>query len=125
MSYNGWIISETDRAFLMEMFPPKYSHAKMSHITYQIDPDKEIPTDQTVKIVGYSDNGHIEALLVEIPEYNKEYGFFHITISHDETTASKDSNLLETFEMFSSIELKVKGFYNYGDAPYITTELSS
>ena len=124
MSYNGWIIPDIYRSFLLEMRPPKYNNVKMSHITYQLDCDKTIPCDQIIKIIGYADNGTIEAFLVDVPDFERD-GFFHITISHDDNSSSKDANNLNDFNHFEPIEIPVNGFFCHGDSPYITTLLSS
>lgn len=66
--YSGWLIPEHERSKLLAIFNPKYPRVYAHHITLQYDvpPDEPPPTLTRGKIIGYADDGAIEALVVSI-----------------------------------------------------------
>lgn len=101
--YTGYLLSESHRAILMELFPPKYERFIGHHITHTFGvpastPAPEAPT--TVEIVGYLDDGAgVEGFLVEVdgsssrPDGSK----FHITWSVAQgRKAVETNNILDT-----------------------------
>jgi hypothetical protein len=121
--YSGYLLSKNSRNHLMELFPPKYSTILGHHITYKFgiknnDDKPDVP--QTVKVIGYIDNGDsVEGLLVEIDGsvYRPDGSKFHITWSIDKDKGAKpvDTNrYVNDAKMITPIDISVepKIFFN-------------
>lgn len=86
--YNGWKVSESDRARLKEAIPPKFERWVGHHVTdkYGVrdtDPLPAVPTNAFV--VGVVEEPGVQALVIEIDgttQRDDEYTF-HLTWSLD------------------------------------------
>jgi hypothetical protein len=119
MAYNGWMIPDAQRDWLMSVFEPRYPNHKATHVTQQIDCGKEFPSDAEI----------VEAFIVSVNGviYRPDGAVYHLTYSVDEGRASKESNdaIRECgFERITPIPVETRAFYCAGDAPYITTPLT-
>ncbi len=117
--YSAYKISDEDISHILEEFPPKYDTIKCDHITYKYrinhwnippyDVDATGHVYRMATIIGYGNNGCVEALLVKFADsYIKSDGNpFHITLSLNKSLASpKDSNTLEyQYLLFSSLNI--------------------
>jgi|AntRauTorcE11897_2_1112592.scaffolds.fasta_scaffold00078_47 hypothetical protein len=92
--YNGYELEQGSREKLRTLFPPKYPQFLGHHITekFGVKSDNVPPQPNTVKVVGYIDNGKdVEGFLVEIdgttdrPDGSK----YHITWSIDRGKGAK------------------------------------
>jgi hypothetical protein len=130
MAYNGWMIPDAQRDWLMSVFEPRYPNHKATHVTQQIDCGKEFPHDAEIIVVGYThDPKGIEAFVVSVDGviHRPDGSIYHLTYSVDEGRASKESNdaIRECgFERIPPIPVETRAFYCAGDAPYITTPLT-
>lgn len=132
MSYNGWMISDSDRAKLLALFPPVFPNVKMSHVTLEHGCDPyEIPVNADLCVVGYVTDNVAQVLVVEVNGTSErpDKGTFHITVSFANGASAKES--LVTLEKAEPVAvnrtpLTGHGFYCEGKGkPYITTPLTS
>lgn len=86
MSYSAYVIDTNDRERLLQQFPPKYGHVIAHHVTEQfgiLRPEQvhSVPVD--VKVVGYTDDGGVEAVVVEVngKSTRTDGKLYHITLS--------------------------------------------
>lgn len=127
MAFNGWMLPDTERARVLEAFPPKYPCAKASHVTHALD-DKTIPADAEVVIVGHADDGQgMEALvcMVDGDIHRPDGGIYHLTLSHTKNRGAKEANAVvaEGWEGVTPMEVDARGFMSKGST-YVTTPLS-
>lgn len=93
--YTGYLLDESSREKLLELFPPKYPDVIAHHITEKFGVTKytEAPEQpKSVKVVGYIDNEeNVEGLLIEVNgTLVRESGSkYHITWSIDRSTGAK------------------------------------
>lgn len=127
MSYNGWMVPDSERARIMGMFPPRFAVVKATHITLSLD-TKDIPTDADIEIVGYASDDGVEALVCRVfGTTDRPDGLvYHLTLSVAEDRASKESNDVIAkgwTPLESSIPIRTRAFMSSG-VQYITTPLS-
>lgn len=132
MAYNGWILSENQRGFILSCINPYFSNIVASHVTLEHDCNENvIPPDADIVMVGHSINDLVEAVVVEVNGriIRDDGKLFHITLSLSTNGKPSDSNdLLDNgYANIARVSLgKCKGFFNHGnDNRYIVTELSS
>lgn len=82
------VIEHSDRARLLEIFPPKYPEWIGHHITYatRIPVTAPLPRPKSIKVVGYAeDETGLECLIVEVDGtiQRPDGNVFHITWSLD------------------------------------------
>lgn len=85
-SYAAFKLSDACKEQLLQAFPPQFPDVKMDHITIQFpcDNSSTLFEPDRIQVIGYSsDNGGIEALLVEIDDeiFRSDGIPWHITIS--------------------------------------------
>lgn len=90
-------LDESSHQKILRRFPPKYPRVLAHHVTYYYGAtsDREMPDIAKVKVIGYADDGYIEAVVCEVAGDLKSADgrIFHITISLDSAhRESKDSN---------------------------------
>lgn len=89
MGFSSFILSEEQRAFLLEKFPPRYPRIVAHHVTEWFDcpPSAIMPQNKPVQIIGIADNDHgIQALIATVDsKTNRESDGhpYHITWSLD------------------------------------------
>lgn len=114
--YNGYLLDNSARTFILQNYPPKYNKVIGHHITYKFGVYEELPPDSNMaKVVGYKDSGDgLEAFVVEINGTVKrpDGKLYHITYSLiPEKYKPKDSNELLTNQGYNSIKpfiIKIK-----------------
>ena len=125
--FSGWMIPDSERARVLQMFAPIFPCVRASHITLTID-HNEIPQDAEVVIVGHAARDGIEALVVSVDgETVRPDGMiFHITLSTVEGRAAKESNdmLAHGWQPVVPVPIRTKAFRSHGESSYITTPLS-
>ena len=129
MSYNGWMLPDTERVRILALFPPKYANAKATHVTLGLD-SKEIPQDAEIVAYAYVDDGAgIEALIVQVDgEIRRPDGeTFHMTLSVADGRASKESNdVIKAYareDLERDVVIATRAFMTSGKS-YVTTPLS-
>ncbi len=129
MSYNGWMITDTERARILGMFPPRYPVTKATHVTHQIDDDRVLPCDADIAIVGHAALNGIEALVVSVNGtiFRPDGLIYHITLSVEEGRASKESNdvLALGFDSVAITPIETCGFFSFGEGPYVVSPLTA
>jgi hypothetical protein len=96
---SGYSISKVSRRNLMTHFPPKYTLAA-DHITYMFGVPMGAktlpPTPEHAEVVGYADDGSLEALVIKIDGtvHRPSGGLFHLTWSKTKDRRSVESNTL-------------------------------
>lgn len=129
MSYNGWMVPDTQRALVLAQFPPRFAVVKATHVTLEFE-TKEIPADASIEIVGYAtDDVGVEALICRVDgETERPDGLiFHLTLSVAEDRASKESNEVIATHGWKPLPepmaIRTRAFMSSG-VQYITTPLS-
>jgi hypothetical protein len=84
----GWLLDETERAALLERFPPVYPDVVAHHVTLKMGarPREPLPAPCHGQIVGEADDGAgVQCLVVEVEGscLRPDGGTFHITWSLD------------------------------------------
>ena len=94
MSVIGWKLDRSERAALLERFPPRYPDAVADHVTLEKS-EAPLPPDVTAKIVGHADDGNgVEAMVVTLDGSTDrpDGSTFHITWSLAPGRRAKESN---------------------------------
>ncbi len=93
MTY-GWTLDRTERAALLDAFPPAYAEAVADHVTCKPDPERE-PLSTVGEIVGRADDGAgVEALVVRSggTTDRPDGSTWHITWSLADGREARESN---------------------------------
>lgn len=127
MAYNGWMLPDSERARVLDLFPPCHSDVKATHVTLALD-TKEIPQDANVEVVGYAADEGLEVLVCRVNGelMRPDGGIFHLTLSLKEGRAAKESNDVianDWLPLGASIPIRTRAFVNRGGV-YVTTPLS-
>lgn len=94
----GWKLDRSERAALLERFPPRYADPVADHVTLATDAErKPLPPDVSARIVGRADDGDgVEAMVVALDGSTDrpDGSTFHITWSLDKARGrrAKESN---------------------------------
>ena len=93
----GWKLDESQRAELLQQFPPRYAATVADHVTLRSGAreDASLPDAQTGEIVGRADDGEgVEAMVVSIDGSTDRPGggTYHITWSLGEGRRARESN---------------------------------
>lgn len=100
MGYTGYELSNSDRAHLARIFPPKFPDFIGHHVTWKFGAteDSELPPMGTLRVVGYASDSSLECLVVELDGNIRrpDRATLHITWSLDRSAGRKpvDSNEL-------------------------------
>lgn len=94
--YEAFVLNSPTREMLMKRFPPKHSDVIGHHITHRfgVRRDQSQPYGQIFKfdVVGYVDDGKVEALVVK-PGFGQNVRqdgkIYHITWSLDRSAGAK------------------------------------
>lgn len=118
--YTGWLITDEDKAKLMEIFPPSYPNVIAHHVTYKFGVPENSPLPDSKKgvVIGIADdNEGIQALVVAIDDdiRRPDGSVYHITWSLDKEAGYKpvDSNDLikiHGFEDSDPVEIDLVPF---------------
>lgn len=90
----GWKLDATDRAALLERFPPKYRRTIADHVTFGRG-ERILPAIESAEVVGRVDDGDgVEALVVALAGSTDRPtgGTYHITWSLAADRKPKESN---------------------------------
>ncbi|WP_118856773.1 hypothetical protein [Sphingomonas mesophila] len=92
----GWKLDRSERAQLLEQFPPRYAKPVADHVTLRIDAaDDPLPNEVRAAIVGRTDDERgVEAYVVTIDGAvdRPDGSTFHITWSLGDGRRAKESN---------------------------------
>lgn len=89
MAYTAFVLTDNDRALLLQEFPPKYSEFIGHHITVEFGvPFETLPpvAHGPIQVVSHVDSGDgLEALVVMVNNHTRrsDNGCYHITWSLD------------------------------------------
>jgi len=93
--YTSYVIDKASRRTLLKAFPPKYNLVG-HHVTVEfgMSADSALPDPAKIKVIGYADDGSLEALLVEINGTTKRSDgkTYHLTWSKTKDRRSVESN---------------------------------
>lgn len=95
----GWTLDRSERARLLERFPPKYARVVADHVTLsaKVARDSELPDEASAEIVGRSDDGRgVEAMVVRVggTTDRPDGSTYHITWSLAEGRQAVESNVV-------------------------------
>lgn len=96
--YTGYLLSESSRNKLLELYPPKYERVVAHHITHMFPAtiDDIPPMPSSIHIIGHIDSGDgVEGFLVEIDDnVIRQDGIFryHLTYSLANNRKSVETN---------------------------------
>jgi hypothetical protein len=119
MSYSGWLIKPADQMRILGMYPPRYSIVRAHHVTRMLGKDLMLPDPASIQVVGIACDGRgIEALLVRVNGLIRcpDGRFFHITLSHEEHRAPKESNDVLALQSNWS---RVRERYTFEGLPFV------
>lgn len=109
--YTGWLITDEDKATLLEVFPPSYPDVYAHHVTlkFGVPEDFPLPEQKIGVVVGFADDCKgIQALVVSIDGTTKrpDGSTYHITWSLDKEAGYKavDSNDLIRFYGYTPVK---------------------
>lgn len=92
----GWKLDRTERAALLERFPPRYARTVADHVTLKADASSDtLPGAVRASIVGRADDGRgVEAYVVALngDTDRPDGSIFHVTWSLDHGRSAKESN---------------------------------
>ncbi|HVL30198.1 MAG TPA: hypothetical protein VM326_05740 [Sphingomicrobium sp.] len=92
----GWKLDRSERAALLERFPPRYADAVADHVTLATNAErKPLPDDVSARIVGRADDGDgVEAMVVALDGSTDrpDGSTFHITWSLAPGRRARESN---------------------------------
>lgn len=92
----GWTLDGTDRAALLDRFPPTYGKTVADHVTHgEAGKAPPMPKAASAPVIGRADDGAgVEALVVEIAGTSKRWdgSTYHITWSLADGREAKESN---------------------------------
>ena len=99
MSYIAYTLTKSARSKVLAAFPPKFSDVIAHHITYKFGVTKaeSIPhPPSSVKVIGYSSDASLEALVVEVngKSFRPDGKRYHITLSLEKGRKPVESNTL-------------------------------
>ena len=98
--YLAYNLTDSSREQLLNRFPPQFARVIAHHATYEFGVTSDTvlpPIPTTARVVGYSSDGAIEALVVEIDGSTQrpDGSTYHITLSLDpDKRKPVDSNRL-------------------------------
>lgn len=95
--YSAYLLSQTGRKTLMDIFKPKYSRTVAHHVTVQFGnvTEDSVPDAADIEVVGYIDSGDgLEALVVSVNGAvdRPDGSVYHITWSLQNGYKPVDSN---------------------------------
>lgn len=95
--YSAYLLSQTGRKTLMDIFKPKYSRVVAHHVTVQFGnvTEDSVPDAADIEVVGYIDSGDgLEALVVSVNGAvdRPDGSVYHITWSLQNGYKPVDSN---------------------------------
>lgn len=95
--YSAYLLSQTGRKTLMDIFKPKYSRIVAHHVTVQFGnvTENSVPDAADIEVVGYIDSGDgLEALVVSVNGAvdRPDGSVYHITWSLQNGYKPVDSN---------------------------------
>lgn len=93
----GWKLDRSQRAELLQQFPPRYPNVVADHVTLKFGAGRDAPVpEETVgEIVGRADDGRgVEAMVVRIggTTDRPDGSTFHVTWSLADGRQAKESN---------------------------------
>ena len=92
----GWLLDASDRAQLLEQFPPRYEKAVAHHVTLKTDAEQDpLPRQVKAEVVGRTDDGEgVEAMVVTIDGTTDrpDGSTYHITWSLGHGRRALESN---------------------------------
>jgi hypothetical protein len=95
-TYSAYVLSKKSRAKILATFPPKFSDIRSHHITvkFGLSKDDRIPHQANVKVVGYTADDSLEAVVVSVngKTQRPDGKIYHITLSHEPNRKSSQSN---------------------------------
>lgn len=96
MTYEAFVLTNGSRQELINAFPPKYPEVVAHHVTYRYgvpqDPNAVYGEMYTgIKVVGYVDDGGIEAVVVSVNNNTQrpDGKVYHVTLSLDRSQGKK------------------------------------
>lgn len=132
MSYEAFVLTPESRAQILSQFPPKYETVAAHHVTHRFGVPEGTSTKMvsgrktyayglvysSIQVVGYADNGGIEALVVEVlsESHRPDGKRYHITLSYDPTKHKPaDSNKLLAGDLFEHTDnrIVISGTFEY------------
>ncbi len=121
-TYQAYELSAEAHDLVLRKFPPRYANVRADHITYAYGVEAECvlpPRVNCVQAVGYSNDGSLEALVVNVdgtttrPDGNT----YHITLSYEPGRRSFESNRViaeHGWQAIEALELTVEPAYQDG-----------
>ena len=92
----GWKIDPSDRAALLERFPPRYARTDADHVTFGREGEApDMPQASRATIIGRADDGAgVEAMVVEVAGAHDRWdgSTYHITWSLEPGRKAVESN---------------------------------
>jgi hypothetical protein len=93
----GWKLPPTERALLLERFPPRYATVVADHVTLRTGATHAtpLPRKPDARVVGYADDGKsLECLVVELDGTTDrpDGSTYHITWSLGPGRTARESN---------------------------------
>lgn len=92
----GWKLDPSDRAALLERYPPRYDRVVADHVTHgKAAEAARMPEAERAVVIGRADDGEgVEALVVEIAGTSDRWdgSTYHITWSLNPGREAKESN---------------------------------
>ena len=94
--YTCWMLTDSARIKVKNMFPPVHPDFIGHHITYMFGKDAEVPAEAKINIIGHCVTDKVECFVVEVDGsvVRKDGGIYHLTWSLDKSKGAKpvDSN---------------------------------
>ncbi len=127
MGFSGWMLTNDQRSNVIEQYAPRFATVRASHVTWMLTQNKVIPQNADIVIIGHAANDRIEALLVSVngQTLREDGQHYHITLSHIEGAASKESGAMIAQTKATPLapqRLETLPFYSAG-TQYRTSEL--
>jgi hypothetical protein len=92
--YSCYLLDRANRRKLMKVFQPKYNLVA-HHVTHEFGvSEQDVPPSATLCVVGYVDDGSLEALIVEVNGSTRrpDGGTYHLTWSKTKERRANDAN---------------------------------
>ena len=111
MAYSAYVLTSGSRLAVLERFPPKFSDVICHHVTERFGvhgSSERIPAPAEIKVVGYTSDSSLEALVVTVNgnSIRPDGLVYHITLSLDRLKGRKpvDSNRVITLAGWCAVE---------------------
>lgn len=116
--YSGFKLSDADRNFLLDLFPPKYPVVRCEHVTVELTQGAapDMPYPYPMSVIGYVDSGFMEVLAVEVngKALRQDGELYHVTHSYQPGHESREAGTV-----IRSFDIQQKHFVGIGGEPFI------